>query len=57
MAVERIFSGGRDAIFLRHASLEADTIQALMLVKGQLCLARITVIEILGDDYLGVVPM
>lgn len=50
VAVERIFSGGRDAISLRRASLKADTIQALMLVKGQLRLARIAVIEILGDD-------
>ena len=33
VAVERIFSGGRDTISLRRASLRPDTIRILMLVK------------------------
>ena len=40
VAVERVFSGGRDTISLRRASLSAETIRALMLVKHQLLLAR-----------------
>jgi hypothetical protein len=40
VAVERIFSGGRDTISLRRASLHADTIRVLMLVKKRLHLAR-----------------
>ena len=40
VAVERIFSGGRDTISLRRASLHANTIRILMLVKKQLHLAR-----------------
>ena len=40
VAVERVFSGGRDAISLRRASLHADTIRILMLVKKRLHLAR-----------------
>jgi len=40
VAVERIFSGGRDTISLRRASLHADTICVLMLVKKWLHLAR-----------------
>jgi hypothetical protein len=40
VAVERIFSGGRDTISLRRASLHADTIRILMLVKKRLHLAR-----------------
>jgi hypothetical protein len=41
VAVERIFSGGRDTISLRRASLIPDTIRVLMLVKHRLRLARI----------------
>jgi hypothetical protein len=41
VAVERIFSGGRDTISLRHASLVPNTIWVLMLVKQHLRLARI----------------
>jgi len=41
VAVERIFSGGRDTISLRRASLQPGTIRVLMLVKHRLCLARI----------------
>lgn len=33
VAVERIFSGGRDTISLRRASLKPGTICTLMLVK------------------------
>ena len=40
VAVERVFSGGRDTISLRRASLHADTIRVLMLVKKRLHLAR-----------------
>lgn len=40
MAVERIFSGGRDTISLRRASLKPDTIRVLMLVKKKLHLER-----------------
>ncbi|KAF5338690.1 hypothetical protein D9758_017578 [Tetrapyrgos nigripes] len=50
VAVERIFSGGRDTASLRRASLKAETIQALMVVKAQLRMARIAIIEFLGDD-------
>jgi hypothetical protein len=40
VAVERIFSGGRDTISLRRARLQADTIRTLMLVKKRLHLVR-----------------
>jgi hypothetical protein len=40
VAVERIFSGGRDTISLRRASLHGDTIRILMLVKQRLHLTR-----------------
>ena len=40
VAVERIFSGGRDTISLRRASLKPDTIRVLMLVKKKLHLER-----------------
>ena len=40
VAVERVFSGGRDMISLRCASLNPQTICALMLVKRKLHLAR-----------------
>ncbi|KAG0695804.1 hypothetical protein DFH29DRAFT_991905 [Suillus ampliporus] len=47
VAVECIFSGGRDTISLRRASLQPNTIRTLMLVKQRLRLARnaITVID------------
>ena len=41
VAVERIFSGGRDTISLRRASLIPDTIRVLMLVKHRLRLVCI----------------
>lgn len=40
VAVERIFSGGRDTISLRRASLKPETIRVLMLVKRKLILKR-----------------
>ncbi|KAJ7330967.1 hypothetical protein DFH08DRAFT_940207 [Mycena albidolilacea] len=40
VAVERIFSGGRDTTGLRRASLKAETIQTLMFVKARLRCAR-----------------
>jgi hypothetical protein len=40
VAVEWVFSGSRDTISLCYASLHADTIQILMLVKKQLHLAH-----------------
>ena len=40
VAVERVFSGGRDTISIRRASLRADTIRTLMLVKKSLHLQR-----------------
>lgn len=40
VAVERIFSGGRDTISLRRASLKAETISKLMIIKHRLRLAR-----------------
>ena len=50
MAVERIFSGGRDTISLRRASLKPDTIRTLMIVKQRLRLARMAVKEMIGGD-------
>ena len=40
VAVERIFSGGRDTILLRRASLQPDTVRMLMLVKHRLRLKQ-----------------
>lgn len=40
VAVERIFSSGRDTISLRRASLKPSTIRSLMLLKQRLLLAR-----------------
>jgi hypothetical protein len=45
VAVERIFSGGRDTISLRRASLKPETIRTLMIVKQRLRLARLAVEE------------
>jgi hypothetical protein len=47
VAVERVFSGGRDTIALRRASLKPDTIRTLMVVKARLRMARNAVIELL----------
>jgi hAT family C-terminal dimerisation region len=40
VAVEQIFSGGRDTISLRRASLKPETIRVFMLVKKKLHLER-----------------
>ncbi|KAF7372351.1 Transposase-like protein [Mycena venus] len=50
VAVERIFSGGRDTIGLRRASLKAETIETLMFVKARLRLARKAIIDLTGDE-------
>jgi hypothetical protein len=49
VAVERIFSGGRDTISLRRASLKPDTIRVLMLVKQRLRLARESILDLTGS--------
>ena len=49
MAVEHIFSGGRDTISLCCASLKPETIHTLMLVKQCLHLAHTAIHDILGD--------
>ena len=41
VAVERIFSGGRDTISLRRASLQPNTIRILMILKQKLRLSRV----------------
>ena len=51
VAVERIFSGGRDTISMRRASLLPDTIRTLMLVKHRLRLARVA-IQVAGNGTL-----
>ena len=51
VAVERIFSGGRDTISLRRASLKPDTIRTLMLVKQHLRLARQAIQDSVGHLY------
>jgi hypothetical protein len=40
VAVERVFSGGRDTISIRRSSLSASTISCLMLLKHHLRLKR-----------------
>lgn len=40
VAVERVFSGGRDTIGIRHASLKPETVRTLMLVKAWARLER-----------------
>jgi len=45
VAVEQIFSGGRDTISLRRASLQPETIRTLMLLKQQLRLSRTSSID------------
>ncbi|KAJ6462554.1 hypothetical protein C8R45DRAFT_841630 [Mycena sanguinolenta] len=49
VAVERVFSGGRDTIALRRARLSANTNRTLMVLKAQIRLARKEVIEILDE--------
>lgn len=50
VAVERIFSSGRDTVSMWRSSLKAETICTLMLVKNQLCMMHNGVEELLGDD-------
>ncbi|KAH9055277.1 hypothetical protein EDB87DRAFT_1813944 [Lactarius vividus] len=45
VAVERVFSGGRDTISLTRASLIPETIQVLMLVKQRLRLAHVAFVK------------
>jgi hypothetical protein len=40
VSVERVFSGGRDTISLRRASLKPETIRALMIVKHSILRER-----------------
>jgi len=49
VAVECIFSGARDTISLRCASLKPETIRTLMLVKQRLRFARGAIRDIIGD--------
>ena len=49
VVVECIFSGERDTISLRHASLKPRTIRTLMSVKRRLGLAQGVIRDILGD--------
>ena len=51
IAVEWIFSGGRDTILLRRASLKPNTVHTLMLVKQHLCLAHQAIQDIVGHYY------
>ena len=48
VSVERIFSGGRDTISLQRASLSAETIKVLMLLKNRLLVARNTLSALLA---------
>jgi hypothetical protein len=50
VAVERIFSGGRDTISLRRASLHLDTIWTLMLVKQHLCITQRAIDDLIGNE-------
>jgi len=45
VAVERIFSGGRDTISLRRASLKPGMIRTLMLLKNRLRHAHVDAIN------------
>jgi hypothetical protein len=49
VAVERVFSGGRDTIGIRRSRLSASTIRILMLLKHQLRLKREAAIAELTD--------
>jgi hypothetical protein len=50
VAVEGIFSGGRDTISLRRASLCPDTIRTLMLVKQHLRIMRRVIDDLAGYE-------
>ena len=53
VAVERVFSGGRDMISLWHASLQPGTIRTLMMVKQHLRLKRTEIDKRLWTLQLG----
>ncbi|KAJ7939873.1 hypothetical protein B0H13DRAFT_2299917 [Mycena leptocephala] len=54
VAVERVFSGGRDTIALRRASLQPSTIRTLMVLRTQLRVARKEVLDVLDEaDAIG----
>ena len=54
VAVERVFSGGRDTIALRRASLQPSTIRTLMVLKVQLRVAHKEVLDVLDEvDAIG----
>ncbi|KIL55008.1 hypothetical protein M378DRAFT_201131 [Amanita muscaria Koide BX008] len=50
VSVERIFSGGRDTISLRRASLRPDTIRTLMLVKQHLRITQRAIDDLIGNE-------
>ena len=50
VAVERIFSSGRDTVSMQQSSLKAETIRTLMLVKHQLRMMHDAVEEVLRDE-------
>lgn len=50
VAVEHIFSSGRDMISLRCSRLSAETIRVLMMAKYRLRAPRSALEEIVGDD-------
>jgi hypothetical protein len=50
VAVERIFSSGRDTVSMGQSRLKAETIHTLMLVKLQLRMTCDAVEELLGDE-------
>lgn len=50
VAVERVFSGGRDTISLRHSRLKPETIRTLMLLKHHLRLRRKSLEDALLDS-------
>ncbi|KAJ7884330.1 hypothetical protein B0H14DRAFT_3743513 [Mycena olivaceomarginata] len=49
VAVERVFSGGRDTTALRRAKLKPETIRTLMILKAHIRLARKEIIEVLDE--------
>jgi hypothetical protein len=50
IAVEQIFSSGRQTVSVQQSRLKAETIHTLMLVKHQLRMTCNAVEELLGDE-------
>jgi len=50
VAIERVFSGGRDTVSLWRQSLKPETIRILMIVKARLRLARLARNELVQYD-------